>query len=100
LPQAFSAGTPNHYPVSAESTDRRDPAAASTAAGGGFGYPPCGSAAATDGVLSVPGSVVIPKGQSSASFSVTTVPVDSDTDVSIVASLGTSQVFGTVTLTP
>jgi hypothetical protein len=53
------------------------------------------------GILTVPSDVVIPAGQSSASFPATTTPVDSDSDASITASLGSSQVFSsTVTLTP
>ncbi|HEY2551669.1 MAG TPA: hypothetical protein VGI64_13945 [Streptosporangiaceae bacterium] len=52
------------------------------------------------GVLSVPVTVVIPKGQSSVTFQATSVPVDSSTDVFIEATLGTTQVFSTVTLTP
>jgi hypothetical protein len=53
------------------------------------------------GILTAPSDVVIPAGQSSANFSVTTVPVDSDSDGSITASLGSNRIFSsTVTLTP
>jgi hypothetical protein len=55
----------------------------------------------TQGVLTVPQGVVIPAGRSSASFPVTTFTVDSDTDVFIIASLGSTQVTSSgVTLTP
>jgi hypothetical protein len=54
-----------------------------------------------DGVLTVPLDVVIPAGQSSATFSATTVAVDTETDVQIVASLGSSEVFSsTVAVLP
>jgi hypothetical protein len=52
-----------------------------------------------DGLLNLPNTLVIPKGQSSASVQATTSPVDSDTEVNITTSLGTTQVFSTVTLT-
>jgi len=53
------------------------------------------------GVLSVPLSVVIPAGRNSASFTATTVPVTSDTQAFITASLGTTQLSSsTVTITP
>jgi hypothetical protein len=55
----------------------------------------------TVGILSVPGTVVIPAGQSSASFQATTVDVTDDTTVNIEASLGsTSLASPTVTVTP
>lgn len=46
----------------------------------------------TIGILSVPVSVTIPAGASSAAFPITTVPVTSDTDASIVAFLGSTSV--------
>ena len=49
----------------------------------------------------MPQDVVIPAGHSSASFPATTITVDSDTDVFIIASLGSTQVTSSaVTLTP
>jgi hypothetical protein len=55
----------------------------------------------TAGILTVPLQVVIPAGQSSASFKATTVPVTADSGVSIIASLGNTNLqSGTVTLTP
>ncbi len=55
----------------------------------------------TQGILTVPQGVVIPAGHSSASFLVTTITVDSDADVSIIASLGSTQVTSSaVTITP
>jgi hypothetical protein len=53
------------------------------------------------GILTVPLSVTIPAGQSSASFPVTTVAVTSDSSVFITASLGSSNIYSSsVTLTP
>lgn len=55
----------------------------------------------TVGILSVPGSVVIPAGDSSASFTATTVAVTADTTVNIYAYLGTTSLpSSTVTVTP
>jgi hypothetical protein len=52
-------------------------------------------------ILSVPANVVIRAGHSSVSFPVTTVPVDSDSDVNIIAAVGTNDIYSsTVTLTP
>jgi hypothetical protein len=53
------------------------------------------------GILTVPGTVTIPAGQSSVSFPVTTVAVTSDSSVYITASLGSSSIYSSsVTLTP
>ncbi len=53
------------------------------------------------GILTVPATVTIPAGESSVSFPVTTVPVDSDSAVFISAMLGNSTIYSsTVTLTP
>ncbi len=46
----------------------------------------------TFGILSVPGTVTIPAGASSATFQITTVPVTSDEEVSVVASLGNTSI--------
>jgi hypothetical protein len=46
----------------------------------------------TIGILSVPGTVTIPAGASSATFQITTVPVTSDEDASIVAFLGSTSI--------
>jgi hypothetical protein len=55
----------------------------------------------TWGILTVPSTVVIPAGQSSVSFTATTVPVTSNSDVTIYAYLGTSSINSTtVTVTP
>jgi hypothetical protein len=55
----------------------------------------------TFGILSVPGTVTIPAGASSATFQITTVPVTSDEDVSIVASLGSTSIqSGNIDVTP
>jgi len=55
----------------------------------------------TWGIVTVPGLLTIPAGQSSASFTATTVPVTSDSDVAINAMLGTTLLTSnTVTLTP
>jgi hypothetical protein len=55
----------------------------------------------TVGILNVPVIVVIPAGQSSASFQATTVAVTSDTTVNIYASLGSENLpSATVTVTP
>jgi hypothetical protein len=55
----------------------------------------------TWGILTVPGLVTIPAGQSSVNFTATSVPVTSDSDVQIVASLGTSTIYSSVVdLTP
>jgi hypothetical protein len=55
----------------------------------------------TVGILSVPVTVTIPAGQSSASFQATTVAVTSDTTVNIYASLGsTSLPSAAITVTP
>ncbi len=55
----------------------------------------------TDGVLSVPATVVVPAGQSSVSFQATTVQVSSDTDATIYAYLGNGNISSsTVTITP
>jgi hypothetical protein len=54
-----------------------------------------------DGVLSVPGEVVIPSGSSSVTFTASTVTVTSDTSVSIEAMLGSTTVYSdSVTVTP
>jgi hypothetical protein len=54
-----------------------------------------------EGIVTVPGLVTIPKGQSSVTFTATTVAVDSPTDVGLEASLGTTNVFSTdVTVSP
>ncbi|WP_252799852.1 hypothetical protein [Actinoallomurus spadix] len=52
------------------------------------------------GIVDVPTTVTIPAGSTSASFTATTVPVDSPSDVTITASLGDGTADGTVTLTP
>jgi hypothetical protein len=53
------------------------------------------------GILTVPVTVTIPAGQSSASFPVTTVAVTSDSSVYITASLGSSSITSSsVVLTP
>jgi hypothetical protein len=44
----------------------------------------------TWGILTVPLSVTIPAGESSATFPISVVPVTTDSPVSILASLGTS----------
>jgi hypothetical protein len=55
----------------------------------------------TWGIVTVPGLVTIPSGQSSVNFTATTVPVSTDSDVSIVAMLGnTTLQSGNITLTP
>jgi hypothetical protein len=55
----------------------------------------------TDGVLSVPATVVVPAGQSSVSFKATTVQVSSDTNATIYAYLGNGNInSSTVTITP
>jgi hypothetical protein len=55
----------------------------------------------TVGILSVPSTVVIPAGQSSASFQATTVDVTGDTTLNINASLGSTTLSSpTVTVTP
>lgn len=55
----------------------------------------------TAGIVTVPGLVTIPTGQSSVNFTATTVPVDTDSDVSIVAMLGSATLqSGNITVTP
>jgi hypothetical protein len=55
----------------------------------------------TWGILTVPGSVTIQKGQSSATFPISTVSVSSDSQVSIVATLGSSTLqSGNIDVTP
>jgi hypothetical protein len=55
----------------------------------------------TWGILDVPFSVTIPKGASSAQFQITTVAVTSDSEVSIVASLGSTTLqSGNIDVTP
>jgi hypothetical protein len=55
----------------------------------------------TWGIVTVPTLVTIPAGQSSVSFTATTVPVTTDSDVSIVAMLGTTSLQSdNITLTP
>lgn len=55
----------------------------------------------TWGILTVPLTVVIPKGHDSVNFAVTTVPVTSPSDVNIIGSLGSSTVTSAaVTLNP
>jgi len=52
------------------------------------------------GIVDIPISVTIPAGQTSATFTGTTVAVDSDSDVSITAYLGDVSVDAQITLTP
>jgi hypothetical protein len=55
----------------------------------------------TVGILSVPVTVTIPAGQSSASFQATTVAVTSDTTVNIYAALGSTNLpSAAITITP
>ena len=55
----------------------------------------------TWGIVTVPGLVTIPTGQSSVTFTATTVPVDTDSDVSIVAMLGSTTLQSdNITVTP
>src|SRR4029077_10666882 len=55
----------------------------------------------TWGIVTVPGLGTIPKGQSSVSFTATTVPVDTDSDVSIVGMLGSTTLQSdNITVTP
>ena len=55
----------------------------------------------TDGVVSVPVTVVVPAGQSSVNFMATTVPVTADDQVTIYAYLGNGNInSATVTVTP
>jgi len=55
----------------------------------------------TWGIVTVPLLVTIPAGQSSVTFTATTVPVDTDSDVSIVAMLGdTTLQSDNITVTP
>jgi hypothetical protein len=52
------------------------------------------------GIVDVPVTVTIPAGSMSATFTGTSVPVDSPSDVTITASLGDGTADSTVTLTP
>jgi hypothetical protein len=55
----------------------------------------------TVGILSVPVTVTIPAGESSASFQATTVAVTSDTTVNIYAALGSTNLpSAAITVTP
>lgn len=64
---------------------------------GGFSV---GLSSSNESVLTVPDFVIIPQGETSATFAVNTVAVGSDQDVDVTATLGTSSQTVTVVVTP